>query len=721
MKAYVLPLLIIAAVVSLMVLGVWLLFRGDSTVDELSRITGYSKAEINFLKQEGFLDNLDNIDSENLPSNKEQIVSLLKSPTLIEQNLNNSDESFEVLATKLNISNKSYQLAFKLENKSNESKEFYLIPISEKDQLQFKEIKGLVNSTNLLSLNKDDVQKQALETLYDVEQHKQELRTELSQAYKDIEKNNYKAEPIKIVLGPKSTIIAKSEWEINRDPVSGDLKPVYFLVYGSAAGAKEELTILNVHSHPGQGDNWEVEFTVRGMADLKIIPADQATIDDDEFKGLFCDDEERFPQILEGDVIYYPNWQCSGIGKVVHYTLKAGKHTLRFEFGDQISYAYNSPDLIFHDGFETGGAGAPGVWTSTTGTLSYSATTHTGSYSLETTTDSEYVTKDFDPTPPNSGSLWFRFNAAPSGDVSLVTWNSTYEAIPDAHQTYYIYLTSNRKLKVGGGTEGSTVLDVDTWYRISWYSEIASNLATIYLNGISEATGSSGITGENHIVRVGQIQASDRSITVLFDDVVIGDDAAAPQGDIRTLVALPKADGANRNFLDDESGTTRPFFDSANQLPSDGAVDDTYVWYDDSDIGGDSEETFALQNSSAIGLGAGDTINAVNIVVRMKRGNGQSVDHQIVEYDTANTETVLTLGTSFATYTKYSATAPTSGAWDQDIFDAYEIGAGNAGDGGQDTYISSAIAMVAYTPAAAPEALRIKDGFRVKGGLKVKF
>ncbi|MFA6306195.1 MAG: hypothetical protein WCV70_00505 [Patescibacteria group bacterium] len=121
-----------------------------------------------------------------------------------------------------------------------------------------------------------------------------------------------------------------------------------------------EINILNLYSHPQQGDNWEVEFTTKGTADLKIIPEDQATIDDDEFISLSCNGETRIPQILAGDIIYYPNWQClprqsgapagAGVGKVVHRTLKAGKHTLRFEFGDSAKpeelitvWAYNDP------------------------------------------------------------------------------------------------------------------------------------------------------------------------------------------------------------------------------------------------------------------------------------------------------------------------------------------------------------------------------------------
>jgi len=108
-----------------------------------------------------------------------------------------------------------------------------------------------------------------------------------------------------------------------------------------------EINVLNVYSHPSYGEDWIVEFTTKGKADLRIIPQDQATIDDDEFKSLSCDGEIREPQILPRDVIYYQNWECSGIGKVVHKTLKAGHHTLKFEFsgleGYAEDYAYNNP------------------------------------------------------------------------------------------------------------------------------------------------------------------------------------------------------------------------------------------------------------------------------------------------------------------------------------------------------------------------------------------
>jgi len=103
-----------------------------------------------------------------------------------------------------------------------------------------------------------------------------------------------------------------------------------------------QLAVLTIQSHPQKGDNWEVEFKTEGQADLRIIPNDQASIDDDEFKGLYCGNKEMTPQILADDVIFYSNWRCKDTAKVIHYTKKAGDHTLRFEFGGQVSFAYNS-------------------------------------------------------------------------------------------------------------------------------------------------------------------------------------------------------------------------------------------------------------------------------------------------------------------------------------------------------------------------------------------
>ncbi len=102
-----------------------------------------------------------------------------------------------------------------------------------------------------------------------------------------------------------------------------------------------EISILNLYSQPLTGDDWEVNFTTEGMADLIITPNDQATVNDDEFVSLWCGEDLRTPEILSGDIIYFENWECAETGRIIHNTIKAGDHTLKFQFGEEIAYAYN--------------------------------------------------------------------------------------------------------------------------------------------------------------------------------------------------------------------------------------------------------------------------------------------------------------------------------------------------------------------------------------------
>lgn len=103
-----------------------------------------------------------------------------------------------------------------------------------------------------------------------------------------------------------------------------------------------EISVLNIHSHPVAGQTWDVDFVTNGTAPLTITPADQETIDDMEFISLACGSELRQPEILPGDVIYYPNWSCDDVARITHNDLKTGHHHLVFTFGDATADAYNA-------------------------------------------------------------------------------------------------------------------------------------------------------------------------------------------------------------------------------------------------------------------------------------------------------------------------------------------------------------------------------------------
>ncbi len=118
----------------------------------------------------------------------------------------------------------------------------------------------------------------------------------------------------------------------------------------------QNLVLLNSHSHPEAGEKWVVSFETIGTADLIITPKDSDSIGDLDFASMKCAPsvalaEEGFgqevnPEIQAGDVLFVPNWSCDGVGIVTHLVNIARKHTLEFQFGNKIAYAYNNPDSV---------------------------------------------------------------------------------------------------------------------------------------------------------------------------------------------------------------------------------------------------------------------------------------------------------------------------------------------------------------------------------------
>lgn len=112
----------------------------------------------------------------------------------------------------------------------------------------------------------------------------------------------------------------------------------------------QNLKLLTSHSDPEAGEEWVVSFETIGNADLAIIPTDRESVGDLDFISLTCDGKEKTEEgaleILDGDVIFYSDWQCDGVGIVTHLVNVARKHTLKFRFGDKAAFAYNNPDSV---------------------------------------------------------------------------------------------------------------------------------------------------------------------------------------------------------------------------------------------------------------------------------------------------------------------------------------------------------------------------------------
>ena len=116
------------------------------------------------------------------------------------------------------------------------------------------------------------------------------------------------------------------------------------------------ITILNVQSYPTVGGNWTVAFTTTGNADLKIR-ATNGTIWTDfsdegydlRFLELKCGENiipSEFVKESENcgtDTCYViaRNYSCDATGFETSKVLTPGKHTLKFEFGNETAYAFN--------------------------------------------------------------------------------------------------------------------------------------------------------------------------------------------------------------------------------------------------------------------------------------------------------------------------------------------------------------------------------------------
>ncbi len=108
--------------------------------------------------------------------------------------------------------------------------------------------------------------------------------------------------------------------------------------------APQSIDIISSQLHPAKGEEWAVRFRTEGVGELRITPADAATMQDDEFIGLRCGDKEYQVTIGEGDSIIAENWNCDDIAQVSHLTLREGRHALYFEFGPASAVAHNGPN-----------------------------------------------------------------------------------------------------------------------------------------------------------------------------------------------------------------------------------------------------------------------------------------------------------------------------------------------------------------------------------------
>ena len=289
------------------------------------------------------------------------------------------------------------------------------------------------------------------------------------------------------------------------------------------------------------------------------------------------------------------------------------------------------------------------------------------------------------------GTCWLHIGSSPSAETRIIAgWNGAVD-------NYNVRLTADRYLKLYNadtlvGT-GGTQLATGTWYRISF----ASN--NIYLNGNAEITGSFTPAGDTLRVGIGTAVTAD----LYFDDVAFDDVSSTTidLGDIRTLLSLPNVQGTYYGF-DTEAPVRADADHYLNYDDPAGAISDAdYVQQAGKTA---VRDTAGLQDCSTIGIGASDTINAVNVLARMMGATtcGITVRDNGTDFDYAKA-----LNKAATWFSQYFALMPRTGTpvWSQAGVNAFEAGAFHTLDQGTDTFLYALMVMVAYTPSVGPPYL----------------
>jgi hypothetical protein len=334
--------------------------------------------------------------------------------------------------------------------------------------------------------------------------------------------------------------------------------------------------------------------------------------------------------------------------------------------------------LVFHSGFETNDFSE---WNSTTGSPSIDATTKkTGSYAMRCNTSSAQAYAG-GPGSITRFSLYLYIASFPSSTTLIVGSESVANVRLGTTGILYLY---------DGNTEEDSYSSLNTgqWYRISGSID-GSNNAKLFVDGIERCT-TSAMSETYFGASLGVI--SSVTADLYFDDWAQDSTAStADLGDIRVQVALPESNG-NANQYDQTTGYTY-----CDNLPA----DTDYVEDNGSDV---AREQFNIPSMTSMGI-AGETPQAVNVIVRMDRDGGGATTHSISVRDNSTDFEYATAGVAAWTqYNQYLATMPSGGgAWTEVRWDALQVGVYHLGN--QDQRCSTALAMLAYT--VVPSALDV--------------
>ncbi len=105
------------------------------------------------------------------------------------------------------------------------------------------------------------------------------------------------------------------------------------------------ITILNVQSYPAVGGVWEVYFNTTGTSDLWISGFNGTVFGKDlEFLSLRCG-IETVQAITLNNSFLFRDFSCAQTGIEQSLVMTPGEHTLEFQFGNDVKYAFNNASI----------------------------------------------------------------------------------------------------------------------------------------------------------------------------------------------------------------------------------------------------------------------------------------------------------------------------------------------------------------------------------------
>lgn len=243
------------------------------------------------------------------------------------------------------------------------------------------------------------------------------------------------------------------------------------------------------------------------------------------------------------------------------------------------------------------------------------------------------------------------------------------------------------------GSDGSTTLAADTWYRIEVKCSTGSPAAyEVLIDGVSELSGTGNLSSTNAgYWEFGSFtNRNNQAIEYYYDDIYI-DDAGYP-GAGQCEIMQPNADGAYTTW----AASAGDRWDCVDEVPIDNSD------YVESTLTSNEAYTAALESAASAGISG--TIKAAEQIIDVKRaGSANGTIRMRLRSNTTDSDTGTNYGSTSTEVTLgriFETDPATSSAWTTSGLDGVEVGALER-ETSDKTRMYGAYLMVDFVPAAA--------------------